>query len=138
MRGGIKIMKKLFLVSFLLFIPTVVHSETFISSSEQLTAQNLPLYVNILTNLYMKEVAGQKSCTTKDDILSYFIEGTIQVPFSAEQLLKLCRRNTTGLSTYETRFCRQWCTKFVFNYIKEATRPQQDTGHRPLNFDTEL
>ena len=146
MRGGIEIMKKLFLISFLLFIPMAVYSDTLITSSEQLKAEILPLYSFQLKILYGKKVWYSDYCRYKKDIREYFLDGSIPVPFSGEQLLKVCRKNTVGNYDYPHMkdSCRNDCNDFVFEYMKyiaeeaEKEARKEDTGENTLAFDERI
>ena len=148
MRGGIEIMKKLFLISFLLFIPMTVYSGTVITSSEQLNAEILPLDSDEIELLYARHVwMDRVECLYKKDIRTYFLDASIPVPFSGKQLLKVCRENTFSSSVFENVFmdiCDDKCVQFVLNYMKhiakkaEKEATKEDTGVKNLWFDADI
>lgn len=117
----------------------LAYSDTLITSSEQLKAEILPLDSHKLSIMYGEKVWYSQYCRCEKEILTYFLDGSIPVPFSGVQLLKVCRKNTKG--SYEHPYmkdsCRDHCTDFVFDYMKEVAE-KEDTGVKNLWFDVDV
>ena len=102
-------------------MPCGLHADGFvITSSAALTEKILPLDVDLIGRLYYSEVWGYEYCAQQDnhELLDNFLEGTIDVPFSAQDLLRICRENTTGIREGWEDYCKRKCTNFVKQYMK--------------------
>ena len=140
MRGGIKVMKKLFLI-FLLFMPPLCYADggIVIGSSNQLTEKILPLDYKLMDKMY-KEIVVDADCYSKESIFEPFIDGDITIPFSGQDLLQLCREKTHAKDILDgKRDCKKSCSHFVLNYVQEIAKKTNlenvDAGEKNLYFD---
>lgn len=124
MRGGIKLMKKLFLIFLLLFTPVSAYTDggTVITSSGQLTEKILPLDFDLMHNVY-RDIMYKYNCTDKKSIFDAFLEGKVSVPFSGQELLKVCKSVTRDLyDPFDNPLCRKRCSNFVLTYMQEIAK----------------
>jgi len=132
--------KKFLLIFAILFAPCMVHADNdglVITSSETLTSEILPLDVNLMKNLYFHTIYEDSDCGGDKNILEYFLDGNIKVPFSAKQLLKVCRKNTTYVTkAYLRGYCKDHCTNFVFKYMQAVTQKAQQSAMTPEKDNT--
>ena len=116
-------MKKLFLI-FLLFMPLLCYADggTVITSSDQLTEKILPLDYDLMYNVY-RDVMYTYNCTDKKSIFDAFLEGKVSVPFSGQELLKVCKSVTRDLyDPFDNPYCRKLCSPFVLKYMQEIAK----------------
>lgn len=137
MRGGIKVMKKLFLM-FLLFMPPLCYADggIVIGSSNQLTEKILPLDYDLMEDAY-KNTIFTNDCTNNRSLYEAFFEGEVNIPFSGQDLLRLCKSITRGRDFVDNSYCRnKICPHFVLNYMQAiAQKNNASTEFVPFNYD---
>ena len=138
MRGSIKLMKKLFLIFLLLFTPISAYTDggTVITSSDQLTEKILPLDYELMDNVYKKQIL-EGPCHNKKSIFEAFLEGKIDVPFSGQDLLSLCKSITRGDNLNNSECRNKYCPHFVLNYM-QAVAQKNNASTELVIFDYDL
>jgi hypothetical protein len=128
-----------------MFVPLFAHAdgETVIGSSESLKERNLPLVYELMDETYRKSVL-KEGCINKISIFEEFVNGGVNIPFSAEDLLKVCKKSIKiggnfwdgGFSEISGHQCKvKACAHFVINYIKSIPE-YQFSG--VISFDEEV
>ena len=122
--------KRILLASLFLFMPFVSHADSVvIGSTESLSERNLPLNTDVLNDVYLSRVLDYECTNNKRSIFESFLDGKMNIPFSAKELLLLCQKNTTiktigykcdGLNSKEVK--SKLCSHFVIDYIKEISK----------------
>ena len=126
MRGGAAIMKRILLIFLFLFMPLFAsHSESLvIGSLESLTEKNLPLDVDLLYDAFYNNnrVDSQKCDLDASLLYNLFISGHMKIPFSAKELLKVCRKTVRPTLRENSDFmfmkCKEECSRYVLDYVK--------------------
>ena len=126
-------MKKILLIFAILFAPTVLYADGVsdfsnnsgggytITSSEVLTKKFLPLDSDILSEAVEKTIMRsieEPICllSITDDI----VEGKFRIPFSAQDLLTLCRKRVFNPRTRTHSYaCESDCTYFTLYYMQK-------------------
>ena len=102
--------------------------ETVVGSSDNLSKKILP-FDRKMSDMYIKIVLKDRITIPRDtecfinydhrDIGAYFVKGKeVKLPFSVEDLLSICIKNTIGESYCQPNTTTERCSEFVFEYLK--------------------
>ena len=120
--------KRTLLTSVFLFVPLVASwaEDTLVIGSEQsLTEKNLPLVYDVMDNVY-RDTVLDRGCHNTKSIFEEFVNGKITVPFSAKELLDLCKKvSYTDFDGGLGECRRKHCPHFVLRYIQDIAEYQK-------------
>lgn len=121
--------KRTLLTSVFLFVPLVASwaEDTLVIGPEQsLTEKNLPLVYEVMDGVYRDAVLKQ-GCRNTKSIFEEFIDGNMTVPFSARDLLDLCKRisRTDDFVGLGDDCQTKHCPHFVLRYIQDIAEYQR-------------
>lgn len=120
--------KRTLLTSVFLFVPLVASwaEDTLVIGPEQsLTEKNLPLVYDVMDNVY-RDTVLDRGCHNTKSIFEEFVNGKITVPFSAKELLDLCKKvSYTDFDGGLGECRRKHCPHFVLRYIQDIAEYQR-------------
>ena len=120
--------------------------ETVVGSSDNLSKKILP-FDRKMSDMYIKIVLKDRITIPRDtecfinydhrDIGAYFVKGTeIKLPFSVEDLLSICIKNTIGESYCQPDTTTERCSEFVFEYLKYIVQNKKAGKYQDFGIPT--